>query len=146
MTDAIHQLTTFPGLATGTDFFERAYATGAADWPTARVRFTPRQIDPGIAPSVNVPPATISICVAVSIALVDSAGQVIRVGPWALVADAAAHSWQAAGGDAFEPEPWLLAIVRADLPPVLVWAAGVTAAATVGLLAAAPPADPPVQP
>ena len=141
MNGTIAQLASYPGLSIGTGFFERAYSTGSDTWPTARVRFTPGQIDPGILTSANPPSvavAPIAVQLAVSISLIDANGQVILVGGRALVADVAVHSWQASGGDALDPEAWLLAIVAADLPPVISWATMMTAAASFGLLAAAP--------
>ena len=135
----ITEIPNMPGLSNGDGYFERGYDTGDATFPRARVRFTPRQTDPGVAGAMNISAAPIVVCVAMSVSLVDTAGQVIHVVPdRGLVFDARSHTWQGDTSTAFDPAAWILDNVATDVASALNWAKGITAAAALGLIAAVP--------
>jgi hypothetical protein len=133
------EISNMPGLSTGDGYFERGYATGDTAFPKARVRFTPRQTTPAVAETMNIAAAPIAVSVAMSVALVDDAGAVLHVVPGrGLVFDARSHTWQGNNAAAFDPAAWMLENVIADATDAIIWAKGLTAAAALGLIVAAP--------
>jgi hypothetical protein len=137
------EIPNMPGLSTGDGYFERGYFTGDTDFPKVRVRFTPVQTTPAVADSMNIAAAPIAVVVAMSVALVDDAGAVLHVVPGrGLVFDARSHTWQSNNTVAFDPAAWMLANVIADATDAIIWAKGLTAAAALGLLVAAPTLTP----
>lgn len=124
-----------PGLRSGDDFTEIAYATGDADWPRARVRVTPIAADqddrlhqPNAAP---VPPR---IAVRLSASLIDEAGSVERIAGKLLLGPEGVHSWQFDAGAAFDPGAWLDDCAARVISSLLRQARGIAAAADAGLL------------
>jgi hypothetical protein len=135
------EIPNMPGLSTGDGYFERGYFTGDTDFPKVRVRFTPVQTTPAVADSMNIAAAPIAVVVAMSVALVDDAGAVLHVVPGrGLVFDARSHTWQGNNTVAFDPAAWMLTNVITDAADAIIWAKGMTAAAALGLIVAAPSA------
>lgn len=124
-----------PGLRSGDNWRELAFATDDADWPTARVRIT--SMAPDDAERIHQPnaaPVPGRITVRLSASLIDEAGSVERIGGKLLLGPETTHSWQFDADVAFDPAAWIDERAARVIADLIRQARGIAAAANAGLL------------
>lgn len=131
----MERINNYPGLQSGEGWYELAYATGEADWATARVRITPvaaEQEDRVHTPNaVPMPPR---VQVRMSASLIDVEGQVERISGRLLLGQESIHSWQFHADVAFDPTSWLDGCAEVMISDLIRQSRGIKAASEAGLL------------
>jgi hypothetical protein len=131
----MERLEGFPGLASGDGWHEIAFATGDANFPTARVRVTPQapeQAERKHQP--NAVPVPVRVEARLSASLIDEAGSVVRVAGKLLLGPEEIHSWQFNKDAAFDPVAWIDHCAARVIADLLCQARIVSAAAAAGLI------------
>jgi hypothetical protein len=143
MRQQMERIDNHPGLASGEGWHEIAFATGDADFPTARVRVTPQT--PEQAERLHQPnaaPVPVRVEAILSASLIDAAGDVLRVGGKLLLGPESVHSYQFDADAPFDPAAWIDGCAALVVGELLKQARGISAAAAAGLIVDEPEPEP----
>lgn len=116
--------TEIDGLRDEGSWYEIGYATGDSLWPLARLRVEPMEGDADRRWEPSAPVAPSRVTVRLSASLVETSGQVVRLGGRLMLGPEGVHSWQFDSAVPFSANAWLDQCAGLMIHPLIGWAAG----------------------